>query len=964
MAAALGLEGRKLSGRNVDPIQRKLLEYREQRELGTPTELEARLTISKGDIDVLLTSLITQGLRGKPSASVVLGERLRKAHRTDYTVESRLMVGDIPFPAWGTRLPPDAKISRHCVLKTVIGRTIQVQGLKLWRLAVATEALCEAFRPVNDVFVRVKSRVSFTLPGRPNWRLDITLTWRGESYTEFNRVPQVQESYVNPLIKAAAQPNGWRRFLRVFRGQLARPQVTAEVELEWTGKANPTMADIAVVDEVLQRVVTRDGNSAAFAQIMQRLGEAIYPANPGNAAFRIRRGLKGLLPQVRALSLGAFVELGGGRPLGGWLVGAKTEGFHGVVMCGHIVEVAYEASKKHVWRPSCEQRAGRKPTILECEVLQGDGEITVYAFDVLFVDGVSLISKTPLERLQRLDDAVALVSGVCSGGRAWLVAKKPAVLPALTGSGQGAEAAIERVIKRLLATKAFPTDGLVFTDPRSAPFPNTVSLKWKPREKDTIDFWLISVPDAAWRNEFNPRNIASAACDAEQFSGTVYALFVTVNLQVFHSRRLALPPNADLIYPSEEFHMAQRGLSAGGNLSAKMRMSTPFPVLFTPPDYPTAHVFAVPRGQPGGEGEYHRKVCEMRPVFTDAHAPDGAAPVERWAPGQLLNVSWDLVNVREDRSGIEGYYGNFLSVAEESWYNNLTPFPAHALWGVLPEEVYFQARKDAMYAAPLAFNSSVKAWLYTHIGNTTTFVELAAGRGADLRRIYNLHPERILFVDQDAGALMLLYQRVRSRAETDRDAGAHVSLALADLTQPADDLVHFVREQLAFPPADALSCQFALHYFCRSAAALRNFAGACAGLANGKEATLIFTYPDGAKIFEALAPLPDKTLEFREQGAVKYMLQGLWRGKKFESVGQMVRVKLPFREELTEEPLVNHEYFAGVMKRAGFALIDSALFSKRLDAFAQQNVSMAKDLTADDKVYIGDFFRYAIFRRE
>jgi hypothetical protein len=961
---ALGAEGKKLSGRNVDPIQRKLLEFGEQRELGTPTEIEARLTIPKGEIDVLLTSLITQGLRGKPSASIVLGERIRKAPRSDYTVESRLMVGDIPFPPWGRPLPAKAKVTRHCVRKTVIGRTIQVHGLKLWRLAVATEAPCEKFKPVNDVFVRVKSRVSFTLPGRPNWRLDITLTWRGESYTEFGRVVQIQESYINPLIKAAAQPDGWQRFLRVFRGQLARSQVTAEVELEWVGKTNPVMADIAVVDEVLQRVVVRDDNSAAFAQIMQRLGEAIYPTNPSNAAFRIRRGLKGLLPQVRALSLGAFVELGGGRPLGGWLVGAKTEGFHGVVMCGHIVEVAYEAAKKYVWRPGCEQRANRKLTVLECEVLRGDADaVTVYAFDVLYVDGVSLVGKTPLERSQRLDDAVALVQGVCGGQTSWLVAKKPAVLPAVTGTGRAAEAAIERVIKQLLGTEAFPTDGLVFTDPKAAPFPSTVSYKWKPREKNTIDFWLISVPDAAWRDEFNPRNVPGLPETDGQFAGTVYALFVTVNLQVFHSRRLALPPNASLIYPPEEFHMAQRGLSAGGNINFKLRTSTPFPVLFTPPDYPTAHVFAVPRGQPGGAGEYHRKVCEMRPEFTDAHAP-GGAPVERWAPGQLLNVNWDMVTVREDRSGIEGYYGNFLTVAEESWYNNLTPFPAHALWGDLPEDVYFQARKDAMYAAPLAFNSSVKAWLYTHIGNATTFVELAAGRGADLRRIYHLHPERVLFVDQDAGALMLLYQRVRSRAEKERDAGAHVSLALADLTQPSDDLVQFVREQLAFPAANALSCQFALHYFCRSVDSLRNFAKACNGLANRQEATLIFTYPDGAKIFAALSQLPEKTLEFREDGAVKYMFQGLWRGKKFENVGQMVKVKLPFRDELTEEPLVNHEYFAGVMKRAGFALIDSGLFSKRLNAFAQQNVSMAQGLTADDKTYVGDFFRYAIFRRE
>lgn len=949
-----------LRGRGADAIQRKIAEFSQLRAAGNPTEIEARITASKSEIDLLLTSLANGGASCRPSAAITMGQCERRDPHNEYITESKLRVVEIPFPRWGERLPADARVTERCTLKTVVGRTEKVHGLKLWRLAVSTEKPCACFEPTGDVFVRLKMRLSFPDTPQPGWRLDVTLSWRGNNRTEFARVAAAQRQYVNPLIAAAAEgADGWRSFLRTFRELLGRDELVGEVELEWTGAKDPAPADFAAVDKITRRFVADDDATVAFSQTMQRLAEFEFPSNPQLAANRARRGLKGLLPQVLALSFGAFIDLRGGRPLSGWLVGPKTEGFHGLVWCGQsALECAYEARTKQVWRPErapAGPRSARdKPTVLECEVMPRDGGgVDAHVFDVLQIGGASLLGRAPAERAERIDEAVELVRAACApGARDWIHSKKPHRLPDTGSAAQDAVEA-ERLLRGLLATDKYPIDGLVFTHPSEKPFSKTRSYKWKPQDQNTIDFWLISVPESAWRGEFNPRHTRG------EFKGTVYALFVTVNLQVFHARKLALPPNADAIYPSNEYTLALKGLNSGANASFSQRNYRPFPVLFAPPDFPTAHVFAVPRGEPGGDGEWHRKICEMRPRFFA-----GEREATRWAPGQVLEVRWDMVRTREDRAGIEGYYGNFITIAEENWYNNLNPFPAAALWGDIGEEgARFRQRKNPIYVAPRAFASFVRGELYNRVANPAAFCELAAGRGGDLDRVYERRPERALFVDADPAALMLLYQRVRAKSER-AASGTHVALALADLGAPPADFVAHVRERLDFPAATALSCQQALPTFCGSHAELANFAAACDMLASKKDATLIFTYPDGRQIFDAVAGAPDKTLQMHEDGELKYMLRGCWRGTKFARTGQFVEVLDQNHAAPAREALVNHDEFVAVMRARGFAVTSSALFRDKLKIFSQGNAGMASNLTEHDRTFVGDFFRYTIMRRK
>jgi hypothetical protein len=922
-------------------VENKLATFAEARQQAPDDhiELEARLGLNTAEIVELVRGLESAEVPQTAVSIVQVGNVLRRDPHNNYIQKVRWVVQTKPVAFAGSTTG-----RREFLQKEVLGETIRVHTQHVWRLSTSREHKIPKFDLTGlDLLTRLKVRLEYLPPDWPNWRLDITLTWQAPGPQEVAKLLDIQREKLGDLLAAKNRKEFVGTFLHKL--QEASALFRGSVELEWIGASLPRTADLGVVDLVLRRAIKADTAAETdYAVVVEKVAELVCR----DAAARARRGLKGVLPTATPLTWATYAELNSGQPLKGWLVSAKAEGFQCVVVCGEIVEVAHEAAGKTVWRPPCTPRRERRLTIIEGEYIPATEktEARVYAFDVLMFDGNSLMRQRPSDRATRVAEAVAAVQQACgkTDASSWLQVLPQQTLPH-TPPRAGADPDIERII-RGARTTPFPNDGLIFTHPDAAPYDCTRRYKWKPAEECSIDFWLHEIPRPQWVDEFNPARIAGERADGSwgvlgpQFEGAVYALMVTANAHIAQSRMLTESP----IYS----RLPAAARAARESQRQTSRQMQAFPALFEPPDHPQAHVLAVPRGQPGGDGEFSHEVCELRPRFRTVTGD----LVERWTAGAALTPDWEFVRVRTDRRAIiaEGYYGNYFPFAEDTWYAAKAPFPMAALWGgAVPE------RAPELFAgAPAAFVSFVKARLYRHLAGSRTHVELAASANDDVGTVYSNAPERVLFIAQHSADLLQILQRVNglNKPRNSRaDQRIRVAAALAHLAAPTDDVLGLI-QQLDFPPATSLAAHFAISAVCGSAKDLANFAATCSSLA-AADAQLIAVFLDGEAV-QRHAKEPWAQTD-------KYSLVFANRTGKLSPHGQKVIVRADGRS--TEEFVVNFPVVAAAMTKAGFRVELSKMFAEFLPDFTRENRDAFSQLTDIDREFIGSLYRAVVWRK-
>jgi hypothetical protein len=930
-------------GRVAESVAGKLATFAEARRQ-TPDdhiELEARLSLGTVEIAELVRGLESAGTAMSATSIVQVGNVLRHDPHNKYIQKVQWVVQTKPIPVAGAAAGPAVREFLH---KDVLGETIRVRTPHMWRLSTSREHKVPPFELTGlDMLTRLKVRLGYSSPEWPGWRLDVTLSWQAPGPQEAAKLADMQREKLGDLLAATDR----KEFVSLFLHKLqeASALFRGSVELEWVGAELPRADDLGAVDAVLRRAIKADtAAETEYAVVVETLADLVCH----DAASRAKRGLKGVLPAAVPLTWATFADLNGGQPLKGWLASAKAEGFQCVVVCGEIVEVAHEAAGKTVWRPECVPRRERRRTIIEGEFIPATEKTgpQVLAFDVLMFDGNSLLRQRPVDRAARVAEAVAAVRQACAGRPDWLRELPQHALPH-TPPRAGADPDIEKVV-RGLRTTPFPNDGLIFTHPEAAPYDRTRRYKWKPAEECSIDFWLHEVPRGQWTEEFSPLRIMGERADGTwgalgaRFEGTVYALMVTANAHIAQARKLAESP----VYAG--LPSAARAARESQRKSA--RQMPAFPALFEPPDHPQAHVFAVPRGRPGGDGEYSHEVCELRPRF---RAPSGEI-VEKWAAGAPLYPDWEFVRVRADRRAIiaEGYYGNYFPFAEDTWYAAKAPFPMAALWG---GEVPDRA-PEILAGAPAAFVAFVKTRLYRHLAGSLSHVELAARASDDVVTVCNNAPERVLFIAQHSADLLQTLQRVNAlnnSRNSRANAQIRVAAALAHLAAPTEEVLALV-QQLDFPPAVSIAAHFALASVCGSARDMANFAATCASLA-APGAQLIAVFLDGEA---AMARVKEA---WTEDGKSKYEISFAGRGGKLSPHGQKVTVRTGGKA--LEEFAVNYAVVAAAMAKAGFHVEMSKMFSEFLPDFSRESRDAFSQLTEVDRDFVGSLYRAVIWRK-
>jgi SAM-dependent methyltransferase len=827
-----------------------------------------------------------------------------------------------------------------------------------YSVALSAESATERGAAEDErAIIRVKARASFYFelpasepagdsPQTLRWRVDLTVV-REISGTEVSGLPAIvaQMFRTNPPLTPATM----LRSLGIVTaaGDIVGPvaaiyrfEVEAEFVAEGAARDQLRAADIAAVAEfVLGLASPARVQEAALQAVVFRAARFIVRARPGELrAFERQRGLRQLLPQVRALTRADYREL---YPLRNYYITDKADGRRALGLArdgrGHIAaDELYEYSAPQSATHSATHSNGE--TVLDGElVTAADGSLTFYAFDVIAVAGADLSMRGFEERILRLAEGVA----------ALVAAGVPAQAKAYTHIVSVAPSDLERAVRSVHdARRPYEIDGLIFVEP-GQPYSKTTTYKWKGTAHNTIDFLARRPPAGAM----------GAPPFVDKPGHELYFLFVGVSAPMYSALGLQRCPGYAELFPSPP---------AGY-----------FPIQFAPSDAPLAYLYDHPvASKLAGalDGSLDNQIVELR-CAGDCEAAGGPA-----------RVNWELVRLRTDRRrelahGAE-YFGNDERTAALTWLNYIDPFPLEQLWEG-PSADYFQKPRAGVYRAQTAVMNYAKGRLIDGLRQAAWVVDIGAGRGSDLGRYFDAGVGHLAAVDSDRAALAELvrrrYNHVKGRAaqghgrSAPQGRGTTLHILAADANSPHAEL----RAQLGaiglpVDGADALVCNLAVHYFMGSTESMKNFAMlARASVRPG--GTLALTILDGALVheaFRAAAVAAGGTWDRLEPPAAgapaarKYSLRRDYASDKLEAVGQRIGVLLPFSDgQYYDEYLVNVTALTKVLAARGFGAPTRISVADTIAGFAAQNRPLAAELTAADREWLS-LYATLEFRRD
>lgn len=442
-------------------------------------------------------------------------------------------------------------------------------------------------------------------------------------------------------------------------------------------------------------------------------------------------------------------------------------------------------------------------------------------------------------------------------------------------------------------------------------YSNTISFKWKPIDRLTIDFYLMAHGDG-------------------------YVLCSGVDRRTFELLRMSF---------------------FDGYVAPKSpRAFQYFPIQFDPTD---------------GSFDYHWKPSKKdQAVIGDLASLDGMVGEFQLADADKVLAAPRLLRVRLDRIpdiARGEYYGNALRYSELIWHSIRYPLKMEDL-GATQSEAYFAAEDEAgWYKASRGFNSFAKTQLletYLPPGKNATIMDVAAGKGQDLARVVELGYGTVVALDRDVDALSEMLERKYNLRVRSKTAQADVHIHQMDLENSAE---HNVKElKMAKASADSIMINFALHYICHAAfpdkpEPLTEFAKLCAHYAKPKGRVMITAF-NGEDVMHKLG----QTEEWRvmESDRVKYSIRRAFSSPELAELGQAIDVLLPFSAgNYYREYLVNYQYVQRVFEQQGFTLVKSDSFASLMHRFKAENPGAFKALTPGDKEYVA-LYGYLIFERK
>lgn len=810
----------------------------------------------------------------------------------------------------------------------------------------------------ND-YARIKVRTAFTdWPKAPGWKIDITAVWGMPWPTQIKHLQTIIKNCFDSWKDVSAKDIGHAK-LNKFN--------SFEIEAEYVGDYSK------LDDKLILDVVTSINNIIQNKQVNEN--DDILYAEVANVAKLINH--THIQPNMTVKKVSAApIELNMNTwkqiyPPYGWYVTDKADGKRTIIhLFGNKLIILSDSAKIITLTGSNQAR-----TIVDSEEVDGK----YYVFDVLFLKDSNISKFAFQRRYEEIEPAVKHIADVCKDINIQIFAKPfnrlPIVVPETSRLDDEFRPPIE---KMWLRDRPYEIDGLIFNSPDAA-YTNTKMYKWKP--KNSIDFLAIRCP----------ASLLGPAPFLVKPGQTLFLLFVTISYDHYRNFGVSLMEGYNKVFPQYSIVHSNKvqPLPSGGAQSK-------FPIQFSPLFYPKAFLYYV-KNAPAEETKVEEtKAEESKNQETKAELPiegtketTSAAENQQKLEAKLLSADksiivelyvdittkeaqaelskiiqsgkplpWKILNIREDRQtdvAAGGYFGNYISIAESISQNIINPFPLENLWST--KAIYFEeSRKDPIYDAGTHFNSFVKSKLFKELkpeiihreynskaGNI--LLDVAAGRGADLGRYTLGEFTHVVCVDKDATALSELSSRKYSKYYKSLP---QINTAQFDINESPEIQEYF--QNVGMPVHyDAISCNFAIHYFTK----LTQFIGIIDKLLKpgGKFG---FTCFDGSRVNKLLSGKQmGESWVAIEEDFVKYQIQKMYSGDNLTTRDQIIKVKLPFSEELYAENLVNIENIIDQFQKKHYKVVMRRPFSDFINDFAEENPSEQKKMTENDIFYTG-----------
>lgn len=584
--------------------------------------------------------------------------------------------------------------------------------------------------------------------------------------------------------------------------------------------------------------------------------------------------------------------------------------------------------------------------------------VMFYAFDCLWSGGESLISAPFESRVAMID---SLESATATHEQIVVRPKEFQVLRAVS-----MQKTIEDLYNR--KTRQYPIDGLIFTQPGVDYFA-TKNYKWKPMTANTIDFLCLRCPEKLYGSHpyVLPREantLSASALGRSEFR--IYLLFCACSER----------QRAEYCIQPLPFH--------DEIIAREMRNNV---IHFACMYEPLAYVLILKLSDMKDGVDIHGKVVEMRwRASSELQSDEDAHGIsDPWR-------HWDLLRIRPDRQ-----IGNNIHVATSVFANYVNPFPLEALWR--PTAGYFAKETEGGFVASNKYRRFILTMIiYNNLHEVARarVLDLGGGRAQEFVRYAAAGASLMVNFDVDAMAITESVVRVEDQARGRHIANSMVVRWLKNLGarvgetgQPGEctvpvyigrviDILKLAPDSfeaslksigLSARMFDAVVSSFAFHYFCVSKEAVeRVFALINIALndASDRDGKIIITTMNGERVFELLKQNGGvwKGID-TDSGSVKYEIHALYEPLDTPRLfGQMIRVSVPFSEELYEEPLCNFAALREIATAAGFnttEVIDYGSDSL-LTLLQKADPELARKLSPIDREYTS-LFSTIIFKR-
>ena len=532
-----------------------------------------------------------------------------------------------------------------------------------------------------------------------------------------------------------------------------------------------------------------------------------------------------------------------------------------------------------------------KTTILDGELIARDEHnIMFFAFDVLYNNGEDLTKMQFANRISFLDGATETVKNMGIPARR----KQYFHIESLDTLEKTFKAANE------LKNKEYTTDGLIIVEPQKN-YMDTTTYKWKPNENNTIDFLAKIAPEGMYKVPVGK---------------VLYLLFVGASLEMI--RKFNITP---CVGYKDLFGDINSGY---------------IPIQFCPSSTRNAYLFY------HTDGTLNNKIIEMRCI-------NGC----KAAMGCGDTVDWDLVRIRHDRESdmLAGrYFGNDFRIAELTWENYIDPLNFEQLY-LSPAQVYFNTEKSDIYNAQVSAISFMKTKRINTIQHAEWVIDMAAGKGQDLKRYMDASIENLIAIDNDQSAIAELVRR-RYDISKRSDSKISVSVMKMNLNDDYKDVESRIRK-VGLPEigTNVIICNLAFHYFASTLVGIQNMVNLFKSVLQ-PGGIVILTVVIGENIFKTLKDIPyGETWDKYENDVKKYSIKKLYKENVLLDAGQKIGVLLPFSKgDYYEEPLLNTSVVVREFKLNGFDLIARTNATEYLEEY--KLTDRGKLLTADDETYV------------